>query len=270
MSNQNSIVDGVIEAGELAYGPWRPVRGGLHAAGLAVPAEFRSIIRFKPWTTGSFINVVDAEQNRPAPPTHSDSPTVVMVDLNDAYPTWDVLQAYLLPVAVDIKEGKLGDAVLVATSGNVGTRQLLQSWAQENNVPMYLAPYLPPTAHQMGLPAAEPAGSLTPSDQETLAAISEMGGRVRASQVAKRLGIQLTAANNRLSSLHRKGYIHRVDRPGRDGDEFVDPRFPRIQESLDNILDALRGQLAPDAFARTEQTLRKAMNGIGVVEPEQY
>jgi hypothetical protein len=233
-----------------------------------MPAESRSIIRFKPSTTGAFINVVDATRSRPAPPTHPESPTIVMVDLNEAFPSWDVLQAYLLPVAEDIKRGKLGDAVLVATSGNMGTRQLLQSWATENDVAMYLAPYLPPAANQTGLPSAEPAGPLTPSDQETLAAISGMGGRVRASQVAKRLGIQLTAASNRLSSLHKKGYILRSPKAGRDGDEFVDPRFPSLQESLDTILTALRSQLAPEAFARTEETLRRALNGSTVKEPE--
>ena len=235
-----------------------------------MPPEARSIIRFKPSTTGAFMNVIEAGLSRPIPPTHPQSPTVVMVDLNDAFPTWDVLQAYLLPVAEDIKRGKLGDAVLVATSGNAGTRQLLQSWAVENEIPIYLAPYLPPAANQTGLPSAQPAGPLTPSDKETLDAISDMGGRVRASQLARRLGIQLTAASNRLSALHKKGYILRTDKPGRDGDEFIDPRFPSLQESLDNMLTALRAQLAPEAFARTEEALRRALNGTRVKEPEHY
>jgi hypothetical protein len=270
MRDLDLVVGSDVVPVRLAYVLWPSVRSGTHVGGHAMPVEARSIIRFKPSTTGAFINVIDAGINRPVPPTHPESPTIVMVDLNDASPTWDVLQAYLLPVAEDIKRGKLGDAVLVATSGNVGTRQLLQSWAVENDVPMYLAPYLPPAANQTGLPAAQPAGPLTPSDQETLGAISDMGGRVRASQIAKRLGIQLTAASNRLSSLHKKGYILRTDKPGRDGDEFIDPRFPSLKESLDTILAALRTQLAPETFATTEEALRRALNGSAVKEPERY
>jgi DNA-directed RNA polymerase subunit L len=40
--------------------------------------------------------------------------------------------------------------------------------------------------------------------------------------VAGLAGIEVNAAVNRLSSLAKKGYVHRINRPRREGDAFVD------------------------------------------------
>ena len=71
---------------------------------------------------------------------------------------------------------------------------------------------------------AEPVGALTTSDHETLEHVFEAGGTVNGGDLAERVGIEKTAAGNRLVSLQKKGFVQRVERPHPVGDLFVDPR----------------------------------------------
>ena len=71
---------------------------------------------------------------------------------------------------------------------------------------------------------AEPVGVLTAKDHETLSLVSEAGGTVTTLAFADHVGIEKTAAGNRLVSLQKKGYLQRVERPHPAGDLFVDPR----------------------------------------------
>ena len=54
--------------------------------------------------------------------------------------------------------------------------------------------------------------------------VSAAGGTVSALRFAEQTGIGETAAGNRLASLHKKGFMLRVDHPHPAGDLFVDPR----------------------------------------------
>ena len=65
---------------------------------------------------------------------------------------------------------------------------------------------------------------LTARDRETLGLVFEAGGTVHASGLANQVGIEKTAAGNRLVSLQKKGFVQRVERPHPAGDLFVDPR----------------------------------------------
>ena len=70
-----------------------------------------------------------------------------------------------------------------------------------------------------------------------------MGGRVTAPAVAKRLGLQHTAASNRLTSLVEKGFLYRKRRAGRVPYLFCDPRFPDLGEVAERILGATQAEL---------------------------
>lgn len=77
-------------------------------------------------------------------------------------------------------------------------------------------------------------------------AIAEMGGRVTAPALAKRLRLQHTAALNRLTPLVDKGFLYRKRRAGRIPDLFCDPRFPDAAEVAERMLDATQTEL-PEA-----------------------
>ena len=80
----------------------------------------------------------------------------------------------------------------------------------------------------MHLGQAEPVGTLTAKDRETLGLVLSGGGTVTATELAGQLGIEQTTAGNRLIALHKKGYLQRVERPHPFGDQFVDPRSVRF------------------------------------------
>ena len=51
-----------------------------------------------------------------------------------------------------------------------------------------------------------------------------------AAEFARQVGIEQTTAGNRLVSLHKKGYLQRVERPHPIGDLFMDPRSIRFAQ----------------------------------------
>jgi len=81
------------------------------------------------------------------------------------------------------------------------------------------------------LKGAEPVGGLTAKDRETLDLVLQAGGTVTATEFAQRQGIEQTTAGNRLVTLHKKGYLQRMQRPHPVGDLFVDPRSIRFDVS---------------------------------------
>ena len=197
----------------------------------------------------------DAARREYFPPTAPRTPTVFMLDLNSVYPSADVLEAFVLPLAYEIKAGRHGQATLVVSTGNEGLRKTVEALAINNHLPLYVAPS--PSPVRLG--EAAPAGEVTATERETLEAIAAMGGRTNATQLADRLNLQHTAASNRLVSLVSKGYLYRVNRPGRDGDIFVDPRFPSLEQAVDSILTAAKDAMSTDEYQRTERLLRRTI-----------
>jgi hypothetical protein len=201
----------------------------------------------RPPTTGAWFDVTEAAEFRKAafPPTALQSPTVYLLDLNSVYPVADVLVEYVLTLAREIRDGAHGSVSLVVDARNLSIRHQLGHLAETHRLPLFLASLQSP----LSVGEAEPAG-LTPSESEALEVIAEMGGRVTAPAVAKRLRLQHTAALNRLTPLVEKGFLYRKRRPGRTPDLFCDPRFPDVQEVAERILDATKTEL-PDAEQAT-------------------
>lgn len=207
----------------------------------------------RPPTTGAWFDVPKAAEFRRTafPPTAPQSPTVYMLDLNSVYPVADVLVEYVVTLAREIRDGVHGPVSLVVDSRNVSIRHELGRLAVSYRLPLFLASPQSP----LSVAEAEPAG-LTASESEALEVIADMGGRVTAPALAKRLRLQHTAALNRLTPLVEKGFLYRKRRPGRTPDLFCDPRFPDADEVAERMLDATKTELPAAEQAAFADQLR--------------
>jgi len=212
------------------------LEGTLRDVSLSLPGT----IVVRPPTIGPWFDVPKAAEFRKTafPPTTLQSPTVYMLDLNSVYPVADVLEEYVVILAREIRDGIHGSVSLVVDTRNLSIRHQLGHLAGTYRLPLFLASPQSP----LSVAEAEPAG-LTPSESETLEMIAEMGGRVTAPALAKRLHLQHTAALNRLTPLAEKGFLYRKRQPGRTPDLFCDPRFPDANEVAERILDATKTEL---------------------------
>lgn len=224
-------------------------RGTLRDVSTSLPGT----IVVRPPTTGPWFDVPKAAEFRRTafPPTAPQSPTVYMLDLNSVYPVADVLVEYVVTLAREIRDGVHGPVSLVVDSRNVSIRNEIGRLAVSYQLPLFLASPQTP----LSVAEAEPAG-LTASESEALEAIAEMGGRITAPALAKRLRLQHTAALNRLTPLVEKGFLYRKRRPGRTPDLFCDPRFPDADEVADRMLDATKTELPSAEQAAFADQLR--------------
>jgi uncharacterized membrane protein len=129
----------------------------------------------------------------------------------------------VLTVGEDVKAGRYGEFTLIISSSDDATRSVIRDMATAQDVAMFVSesPYT--------LDEAEPVGTLTMKDRDTMALVLQAGGTVTAAQLSTQVGIEATTAGNRLVSLHRKGYLQRVQRPHPVGDLFIDPRSLRLE-----------------------------------------
>jgi hypothetical protein len=152
------------------------------------------------------------------PPTVVAGWTVAVLDLTGMIPTPGVLQDLLLPLAQKVRGGVYGELSLVVRTHDEGVRDFLRYLSKEYNLPIYIA------AAFESLSSAQPLGPLTGTEQTTLNVLVQLGGAVTASQLARAVGIEATAAGNRLVGLASKGFLHRVSSPTGRGDLFQDFR----------------------------------------------
>ncbi len=224
-------------------------RGTLRDVSPSLPGT----IVVRPPTTGPWFDVPGAAELRKTafPPTAPQSPTVYMLDLNSVYPIAAVLEEYVGTLAREIRDGIRGPVSLVVDTRNASIRQELGHLAGTYRLPFFLAS----PRSTLSVAEAEPAG-LSPSESEALEVIAEMGGRVTAPALAKRLGLQHTAALNRLTPLVEKGFLYRKRRPGRAPDLFCDPRFPDADEVAERMLEATKAELPAAEQAALADQLR--------------
>ena len=152
------------------------------------------------------------------PPDRQHGPMLGVLHLGAARPTARVLRDMVVTIGEDVKAGRYGDFTLFICSEDEDTRFVIGDIATSSNVAMFVC------SSSMEFDHAEPVGVLTVKDHETLRLVSEVGGTVTALAFADHVGIEKTAAGNRLVSLQKKGYLQRVGRPHPAGDLFVDPR----------------------------------------------
>ena len=178
-------------------------------------------VKFVPAATGSGVwddPYADQLIQRFMPPGRRHGPMLGVLDIGEARPTPRVLRNMVVTVGEDIRAGRYGDFSFFICSQDEDTRSVIGDIAASRNVAMFVC------SSSADLEDAEPVGVITARDHETLRLVSEAGGTVTASGMAGQIDIEQTAAGNRLVSLHKKGYLQRVQRPHPEGDLFVDPR----------------------------------------------
>jgi hypothetical protein len=144
----------------------------------------------------------------------------------------------IVPLGQRLRGGVHGNARVVITSRNPWVLELINLLAREYSLPIFIGRSPDDVDH------ARPAGELTASEIGTLDQLQSLGGRSTAAVLALSTGIAANAANNRLSNLERKGYLLRVRRGRREGDEYLDPRTePDVQELRRTAVRPMRAAL---------------------------
>lgn len=160
------------------------------------------------------------------PPDRRHGPMIGIVHLGLVRPTPNVLRDVVVTLGEEVKAGRYGDQFsLVVSSEDEATRHVIRDIAAASDIAMFVGP------SSTDLRQAEPVGALTAKDRETMGLVLQIGGTVTATQLACELGCEQTAAGNRLTSLHKKGYLQRQERPHPLGDLFLDPRSVRPPDS---------------------------------------
>jgi hypothetical protein len=151
-------------------------------------------------------------------PSGVNEPTVLAVNLEGRFPSPAVLLELVAPLGRAARGRTLGQLAFVLCTGDEGLREVLRALAQAYDLSLFIAPSVE------RLSEAEPLGSLTPTEHETLDVLRRLGGRVTVANFAEATGLEAPAATNRLVNVFQKGFVHRVERPRREGLLFLDPR----------------------------------------------
>lgn len=151
------------------------------------------------------------------PPTAVDWERIFCINLEGGFFSPSALIEMIVPLGQAMRGGTYGSAALVVVTSDEGTIEFIEALAERHELPIFLS-----QSPETPLAEARPVGALTPAEVQTYSLIRKAGGQVTSSRVADLAGIEVNAAVNRLSTLAKKGYLHRITRPRREGDAFVD------------------------------------------------
>jgi len=159
-------------------------------------------------------------RDQPFPPTAFGvaGPTVIDIDLTGMFPTPGVLQDFIVPLMQRIRGGIYDRMTLFVRTHDKSVVDFLDMLAKLHNFAMFVR-----TSNEL-YKESLPVGDLTGTERTTLNVLVDVGGAVTATELANDIGIEPTAASNRLVNLAKKGVVYRVSQPRREGDLFVDPR----------------------------------------------
>lgn len=157
------------------------------------------------------------------PPTAFAHPTMIVLDLRGKLVSPAGLKEWIVVLGQRIRAGMYGDSRLVVATSDQDVREMTALLARNYQIPLYLSPS--PAIDDILL-YGMPAGDLTEADAQTLEQTRAAGSVTTAAALANAVGLQASAANNRLMNLERKGYVLRIRRSRDQGDLFVDSRVP--------------------------------------------
>jgi DNA-binding MarR family transcriptional regulator len=154
------------------------------------------------------------------PNAPADEPTVTIIDLSGALPTPAALKELVVPLGQQIRGGQLGQMRLVVSTPDDAMADFIGYLAHDYKLSLFVAP----SAERLS--EARAVGDLTLTQGRTLDQVLLMGGTsgITAADFARRISLEPAAANNRLATLARDGYLFRISRSRSDGDLFLDPR----------------------------------------------
>lgn len=182
-------------------------------------------VRLVPAGTGSAVwddPHANSVVQRFMPRERKHGPMIGILHMGDVHPAPNVLRNVIVTIGEDVRDGHYGNFSFVVSSEDVSTRTVISDIASAQNLPIFVS------SSSTHLEQAEPVGDLTAKERETLSLVLRAGGTVTAAELAQQVGIEQTTAGNRLISLHKKGYLQRIERPHPIGDQFVDPRSIRF------------------------------------------
>ena len=156
------------------------------------------------------------------PSTAYEALTTLVLDLSGKLLSPSSLKEFIVPLGQRIRGGLLGYLRLVVATSDPTVKELIALLAKEYQLPVFIS--TSPDANDVL--QATPAGDLTEADVETLEELATSGSLTTVSTFAGAVGLQPSAATNRLVNVERKGFVFRVKRGRTEGDLFVDPRVP--------------------------------------------
>jgi hypothetical protein len=139
-------------------------------------------------------------------------PSVLVLEFGNAKFETGVLLEMLTRLAKEVRHRQM---ILVVATDQPSVAQVVDMVAKTEELSIFV------TSSANDLQHARPVGRLTLTEQDSLNLLDRLGGRVTASRFATEAALELTAAGNRLTNLARRGYVLRVPRSRRDGDEFL-------------------------------------------------
>jgi hypothetical protein len=183
-------------------------------------------LRFVPAGTGSSVwddpSANHIVQRFMLPKNRQHGPMIGILHLGALRPTPQVLHSVIVTIGEDVRAGRYGNFTFIVSSEDDATRNVVSDIASAQGLPIFIS------TSSTKLDKAEPVGDLTAKDRETLCFVLGAGGTVTSGQFAEQLGIEQTTAGNRLTALHKKGYLQRIERPHPIGDQFIDSRSVRF------------------------------------------
>jgi hypothetical protein len=200
-----------------------------------IPYEFERELDFRPLRPPTTVyppaDSLIAWRDEQFPPTNDrERAHVWLLNLEGALLSSESLHDLLVPVARRIRDGELGQAVLVIATSSQPLADAIEDLAGRYELALYLLPSV-----HTPLTDARPVGPLSPAERETLDFLPSAGGVSTSAQFAKAKGLELAAAGNRFASVYRKGFVARVERPRRQGHQFVDLRVAAASQQHPGI-----------------------------------
>lgn len=211
-----------------------------------------------PDTTGPLFDLeaIDRFRDGLVEPSGVSEPTTLAINLEGRFPSPGVLVDLILPLARAVKGGMYGPLNVVVCTQDQAVQNIIGALASAEDLRIFIAP------SRRELDLAEPVGRLTATEKETLDIVNGLGGRATVAMFSTATGLEPNAATNRLVALLNKGFVQRVQRPGRQGQLFLDPRI-----AAEEVDDPTSGDYrVPEAVRRDV----RALTEMQVREPGQF
>jgi hypothetical protein len=142
-----------------------------------------------------------------------------VLNLEETAMTAEALYELIVPLGERLRQGSYGKSTLFVASGSPQVRSMLEAMAVQHDFPLFIL-----DSAKAPLRDATPVGPVTETDRAVLDYTMASGGIATSAHLASAQDITLAAASNRLADSSERGYLAKVERPRKQGNQFVDPR----------------------------------------------
>jgi hypothetical protein len=154
------------------------------------------------------------------PTSNSAVPQSWVINLEGVVTTAEALHEFLVPLGEGVRDGLYGPSALFIVTSSPPLREMLTGLAERHRFPLFLLESV-----DSPLPEAIPVGPLTAADRTVLDYLTSSGGVATSAQLANAEGLELAAAGNRLASTYGKSFVAKIERPRKQGNQFIDHRM---------------------------------------------